>query len=154
GLKDPVWSVAEAKPGDTVDLTVTADKPLTADQYVELRIRDKKGMVAVIPKAAPGSGSQYKAQSVVPAFPGSVDLEFDAVLRESPTPANGQMTSRGQVRSKKLTVHGFKVTITSVDAAFVPKQENLHVEIHVDNDGGAPLKGRYEIWGERYPTTL
>jgi hypothetical protein len=151
-LKDPAWSVATAKPGDSVELSVTAAKPLDAGQSVEFQIRDVSGGLVEVLKKPTASGNVYKAKWVVPNFPGTATLMFDAVLRETPTPKNGHITSRGRVKSPALTVHGFKVSITSADAAFVPGKETLHVAYKVANEGGVALKGRYEIWGERYPS--
>ncbi|MEP7123554.1 MAG: hypothetical protein ABJE95_21680 [Byssovorax sp.] len=145
-LENPGWSVAEAKPGDQVELTVTA-KALVAGQTVEFQVRDDHTMIAVVKPTA--AGDKQKAKWIVPNFPGETKLTFDAVIRETPSPKNGHITSRGRVTSPGLAVHGFKVSITTVDAAFVPGKENLHVQLKVENKGGVALKGRYEIWGER-----
>ncbi|MFO0762534.1 MAG: hypothetical protein U0359_39205 [Byssovorax sp.] len=149
-LTDPQWDKAEAKPGDEVELSVTA-KGLEAGQTVEIRIRDKNGNMAILTKLT-ASGDQQKVKWVVPNTFDDGDLVFDAILREKPTPKNGHVTSRGKVSSPKLRVHGFSVSIKSIDNAFCPKQEKLHASIHVANKGNVALKGRYEIWGERYPS--
>lgn len=150
GLEDPKWSVAQAKPGDEVELSVTA-KALGMGQSVEFLIRDERGGLVDIVRKPTAAGDVQKAKWVAPNSAGTVKLTFDAVLRETPSPKNGHITSRGRVTSGALSVHGFKVSITSVDAAFAPHSEALHVGFNVENGGGLPLKGRYEVWGERYP---
>ena len=61
-LTDLTWSVAEAKPGDTVELSVTA-KGLTAGQTVELRIHDKHGTLAVLTKPVAGRSPAWQSLS-------------------------------------------------------------------------------------------
>lgn len=147
-LIDPKWSVAEAKPGDAVDLSVTVKGGLVAPQYVELKVKGEHGVLATLINLN-AAGNTYKGTWTVPNTLGEKELTFDAVLREVPIPLNGHVTSRGKITSPKLKVHGFKVTFKSVDDAFVPKQEKLHVKYDVS--GTAP-KARFEIWGERYPS--
>jgi hypothetical protein len=149
-LSDPSWSVATAKPGDTVELAVTA-KGLQAGQSIEFSVRNDHGPLTTLTKPT-ATGDRYKASWVVPNTFGVSDLVFDALLRETPSPKNGHVTSRGKVRSGKLAVQGFQVAIRSTDAAFVPHAEKLAVKLDVRDDAGVAVKGRVEIWGERYPS--
>ena len=149
GLDDPKWSVAAAKPGEEVELSVKT-KPLKAGQSVEFRIRDETGGLIDVLKAS-AAGDRQTATWVAPSAPGTLKLKFDAVLREPPSPKNGHVTSRGLVSSDVLNVVGYKVSITSADEAFAPHAEALRVVYRVENEGGLPLKGRFEVWGERYP---
>jgi hypothetical protein len=149
GLEDPKWSVAAAKPGEEVELSVKT-KPLKSGQSVEFRIRDETGGLIEVLKKASASGDRQTAKWVAPSAPGTLKLKFDAVMREPPSPKNGHVTSRGLVSSDVLSVVGYKVSITSVDEAFAPHAEALHVGFKVENEGGLALKGRYEVWGERY----
>jgi hypothetical protein len=150
GLSDPQWSSATAKPGEQVDLVVTA-KGLTADQSVELRVYDGGVRIETLGKLTV-NGDQQKASWPVPNTFGVKDLVFEAILRDKPSPKNGHVTSRGKVRSPKLAVHGFNVVIRSTDASFVPHAESLSVKLTVTDDAGVAKRGRYEIWGERYPS--
>jgi hypothetical protein len=149
GLTDPTWSIAKAAPGDEVELSVTT-KALAPGQSVELQISHDDALIAVLTKLTV-SGTKRTAKWIVPAFPGAAKLTFTAVLREPPTPANGHVTSRGKARSGTLVVHGFKVAITSIDAAFVPGVEKLRVKMHLENPGEYNVEGAIMIWGERYP---
>lgn len=149
GLTNPTWSVAEAAPGDEVELSVTT-RPLTAGQSVELQISHDDQLIAVLTKLT-ASGAQQKVKWMVPSFPGTAKLTFAAVLREAPSPANGHVTSRGRVPSPKLVVHGFRVSIRSIDAAFAPGLEKLHARISIENPGAVSLRGVIMIFGERYP---
>ncbi len=149
GLTNPTWSVAKAGQGDEVELSVTT-KPLTAGQSVELQISHDGALIAVLTKLTV-AGAKRTAKWLVPSFPGSARLTFTAVLREAPTPANGHVTSRGRARSGALVVDGFKVAIASMDAAFVPGVEKLHVTMQLENPGEYNVEGAIMIWGERYP---
>ena len=97
GLTNPTWSVAEAAPGQEVELSVTT-KPLTAGQSVEIQISNDDTVIEVLTKLT-ASGAQQKVKWIVPSFPGTARLTFAAILREAPSPANGHVTSRGRITS-------------------------------------------------------
>jgi len=147
----PAWSVATARPGDEVSLQVEA-KNLETGLTVSFEIAGDSGRVDVIPGTA--DGTLFKAKWTAPNPAGTVSFTFDAVLRQTPTPANGQLTVRRRLTAKALSVVGYRVTVdpAGVDAAFVPKQEKLSVKHTIDDAGAAAKAGRYEIWGEHYPS--
>ncbi|AUX43476.1 uncharacterized protein SOCE26_049250 [Sorangium cellulosum] len=150
-FEKPAWSTAEASPGAEVELSCTG-KDLEAGLEVFFEISGDSGHVDVLKGAA--DGELFKATWKAPNPQGAVEFTFDAVLRQKPSPANGQLTVRRRLTSGPLKVSGYRVAIdpSGVDAAFVPKQEKLSVKLAVDDAGGAAKAGRYEIWGERYPS--
>src|SRR6185437_3444749 len=65
--------------------------------------------------------------------------------------ANGHLAVIQRLKAiNELAVKGTKISISKLDACFVPRQEKLVAKLKVE--GAAPAKGRIEIWGERYPT--
>jgi hypothetical protein len=147
-FEKPAWSVAEAAPGAEVELRVTA-KDLDAGLEVFFEISGENGQIDLLKGAA--EGDLYKVKWTAPNPPATVNYTFDAVLRQTPSPKNGQLTVRRRIASGPLKVSGYRVTVSAIDAAFVPKQETLNVKYKVEDAGGAAKAGRFEIWGERYP---
>lgn len=144
-LKDPKWDKTDAKPGDKLELSVTAES--LSGQAVGFEIRNPAKQVLAVLDA----DKSQKAKWTAPLVPDDAQYSFFALLREKPSPANGQLGVLQRIEStNKVKVKGTKLTISSVDAAFVPKQEKLEVKYKIE--GEAPAKGRIEIWGERYPT--
>jgi hypothetical protein len=146
-FKNPKWSAAKLKPGDKAKLTVEAPK-IKASQRVEFQIRSDTGLVHTV-SSKEGSA---EAEWVVPNLPHKPKLKFDALLKEKPSPANGHRAVLDKVESPEAEVAGYKVEITKIDAAFVPKTEKIEVTWKVTDPEGAAKRGRIEIWGERYPS--
>ncbi len=145
-FQNPTWSVGAANPNDTVTLRVEAPG-LTAEQVIIFRIHQADRIFDVLQAASGATTAEWSALN----FSDNTELQFDAILRETPSPANGHQTVRAQTGlSPVLTVAGFRVEATSIDEAFVPNQEQLEVQFRLH--GTAPASGRYEVWGERYPT--
>ena len=148
-FEDPAWAVAQAKPGEDVGLSVTA-RNLEAGLEVWFEISGPGGKIDVVKGKV--EGEQGKATWKAPNPAGTAQFKFDAVLRQIPTPANGHLTVRRRLTSGQLTVQGYRASLGATDAAFVPKQEKLSAKVSVTDAGGAAKAGRYEIWGERYPS--
>jgi len=151
-FENPRWSSNTANPGDTITLAVDASD-LTAEQEIVFTIRQGPRIVDVLQAASEARTVEWE----VPNFSDSTQLQFDAILRERPGTANGHQAVLAQTRLLTiLTVAGFRVEMTSIDEAFVPglppgpDQEKLEAAYRLH--GNAPASGRYEIWGERYPT--
>lgn len=148
-FEDPAWAVAQAKPGEDVGLSVTA-RNLEAGLEVWFEISGPGGKIDVVKGKV--EDEQGKATWKAPNPAGTAQFKFDAVLRQIPTPANGHLTVRRRLTSGQLTVQGYRASLGATDAAFVPKQEKLSAKVSVTDAGGAAKAGRYEIWGERYPS--
>ncbi|MBI4874538.1 MAG: hypothetical protein HY822_07895 [Acidobacteria bacterium] len=147
-LQKPSWSAAEANAGD--ELTLQVEAPwVTAPQVVEFRIFENQELIDVA-QAKPGKTWVYWT---APNLLGKHVLQFEAVVRDKPKSANGHLgvVAILGARSPNLTLKGCNVTITAVNAAFVPKQEKFMVNYRVDDAGESAEAGRFEIWGERYP---
>lgn len=146
-LTNPRWPGNDVNALSDVELNVTAD--LRPGQHVELHVRETAtGARLAVLTAAPG---ETKATFNVPNLPGKT-LEFDALLCEKPSPANGHLGVIAKATSPQVTVHGFAIQIHTLDEAFVPKQEQLHAQFQFDNADNIATAARVEVWGERYPT--
>jgi len=146
-LKNPQWSATPLKPGDEVTLKVEAPK-IKAGQHIEFRIQYGADLVDVVN----GQDAQQTAKWRVPNLPHSPKLKFDAVLHEKPSPKAGIHGVLAKISSPQADVKGFAVTITSIDAAFVPHTEKIQVAYTVSDPAGVAKNGRIEVWGERYST--
>jgi hypothetical protein len=146
-FQNAVWSSATLDPGTEATLKVDAPK-IRAGQNIDFRIFSGNDLIDVIS----GADAQQSVKWKVPNLPHQPTLKFDAVLREKPGPKNGFTAVIGKLTSGNAQVRGFKLSITKNDEAFVPQTEKIEIEYTVDDTGGAAKKGRYEIWGERYPT--
>ena len=146
-VKKPEWSTSPLKPGAEITLKTEAPK-IKAGQHIEFRILYGADLVDVVS----GQDAQQTAKWTVPNLPHAPKLKFDAVLRERPTAKTGMRAVLGKVTSAEAQLQGFAVTITSIDASFVPHAEKIQVAYTVSDPGGVAKNGRIEIWGERYPT--
>ena len=148
-LTNPRWPGNDVNALSDVELNVTTD--LRPGQHVELHVRETAtGARLAVLTAAQG---ETKATFNVPNLPGKT-LEFDALLCEEPSPANGHLGVIAKATSPQVTVHGFAIEISRLDEAFVPKQEALEVQLRGSDPRSLAAKGRIEVWGERYPTDL
>jgi len=145
-FKDPKWSTVTALPGKEVQLSVTASD-LLAGQTVHFEVRNAANRLLSILDADRSHSQKW----TTPAAPEDATYSALAVLRQKPIAANGHQTVWRSVKvPASLAVKGTKLTISKIDAAFVPKQEKLEATYKIE--GIAPAKGRIEVWGERYPT--
>jgi len=145
-LENPKWPGASLKPGDTTTMQVDAPQIKPA-QFIEFRIRQGDDVIDTLKGAAGKTNATWK----VPNLPHSPKLKFDAVLKDKASPKTGFHAVLAKVTSPEADVKGFKVDITDGDAAFVPHTEKIQIKYTVTDPGGVAVKGRYEIWGERYP---
>ncbi len=145
-LKDPKWPGASIKPGTTTTIKVDAPQ-IKPDQFIEFRIRQNDDIVDTVKGAAGATSATWN----VPNLPHDPTLKFDAVLTGTPTPKSGFQAVLAKVTSPEATLQGFKVTIDTLDAAFVPHNEKIQVTYTVTDPGSAATNGRFEVWGERYP---
>ena len=145
-FEDPKWSTVTALPGAEAGLSVTA-RDLLAGQTVHFEVRNAaKRLLAVL-----DADRNHSQKWTVPAGPEDATYSAQAILRQKPTAANGHQTVWKSVKAPAdLAVKGTKLTISKIDAAFVPKQEKLEATYKIE--GTAPAKGRIEVWGERYPS--
>ncbi len=101
-FKDPKWSVAEAKPGDEVELQVTA-QDLLPGQTVHFEVRNEARELLAVFKAdeALKTASAQKRKWTVPNVlrTGDSKYHFNALLREKPTVANGHLTVVERLKS-------------------------------------------------------
>jgi hypothetical protein len=153
-FKDPKWSKTPANPGDEVELSVTGERLADSDEVwfvVFKKAAREAGPLGAL--KADKDGTTYKKKWVAPNTYADVELEFDAEVRVKPAPANGHRTILHKVKSGAMVVQGFQVTITSLDAAFIPKRtdEKLELKHAIVDPHGAAKKGRYEVWAEKYP---
>jgi hypothetical protein len=146
-LRNPKWSATPLKPGAEVTLSVEAPK-IKAGQHIEFRILYGTDLVDVVN----GQDAQQTAKWTVPNLPHSPRLKFDALLHEKPSPKAGIHGVLGKVSSPLADVRGFALTITNIDACFVPHAEKIQVAYTVSDPGGAATSARIEVWGERYST--
>jgi hypothetical protein len=146
-FRNPEWSAATLKPGEEATLKTEAPK-IKAGQYIEFRIWSGTDLVDVVE----GADAQSTAKWKVPNLPHRPTLKFDALLKEKPAPKNGFTAVIGKLTSGDAEVKGFSVSISTSDAAFVPQTEKVEFEYTVSDPAGAAKKGRFEIWGERYPS--
>ncbi len=147
-LQNPTWSANNAVPRQ--QLTLQAQCPhISASQHIEFRIMRGNEWIDSVSAAAGQTSVQWR----VPNLPGNSNLTFDAILREAPTPANGQRIAVAAVTSPATAVQGYSIQINALttDTAFVPQQESLTVNFNLTDPANAATRGRYEIWGERYP---
>jgi hypothetical protein len=146
-LRNAQWSATPLKPGGEVTLSVEAPK-IKAGQHIEFRILYGTDLVDVVN----GQDAQQTAKWTVPNLPHSPRLKFDALLHEKPSPKAGIHGVLGKVSSPLADVRGFAVTITNIDANFVPHAEQIQVAYTVSDPGGVAKSARIEVWGERYST--
>ena len=146
-FQKPEWSTTPLKPGEEVTLKTEAPK-IKAGQHIEFRILYGTDVVDVVK----GQDAQQTAKWTVPNLPHSPKLKFEALLREKPSAKAGIHAVMGKITSAEADVKGFAVTITKIDAAFVPHGEKIEVAYTVSDPGAVAKKGRIEVWGERYPT--
>lgn len=150
-LQNPTWQ-GNAWPGQDLTAGVTA-QGITNDERIEFVIEDNatNEHLDSIVAAAGQTSVQWK----VPNLPSTPNVSFRAILRETPSPANGQVATIMSIASPVQALQSFGVQIvnpaTDVDAAFVPNHEQLRVAYTVTDAGNHATQGRYEIWGERYP---
>jgi hypothetical protein len=144
---DPEWSTTPLKPGEEVTLKTKAPK-IKAGQYIEFRIWSGTDLI----DAVKGEDAQQTAKWKIPNLPHQPTLKFDALLKEKPAPKNGFAAVIAKVTSGDAQVKGYSVSITKGDAAFVPQTEKIEIEYTVSDTAGAAKQGRFEIWGERYPS--
>ena len=154
-LANPVWSTATAYAGQTVTLSADAAY-ISSTQWLEFRIMLGTDIFDVVTSKPGKTSATWKAPNLKTAAGAgnglSNPLSMTAVLREDPAAANGFMGIMASVGCPtQLTLNGYEVEFTSADECFVPKQEELNTAYTVYNPGNAPLKGRFEIWAERYP---
>jgi hypothetical protein len=145
-LRKPEWP-SPLKPGTEVTLKTEAPK-IKAGQHIEFRVLCGTDLVDVVN----GQDAQQTAKWTVPNLPHSPKLKFDAILHEKPSAKTGVHAVLGKITSPEAEVKGFAVTITSIDAAFVPHAESIQVAYSVSDPATVATKGRAEVWGERYPT--
>ena len=143
-FEKPQWSKGQALSGEEVELQVNA-QDLLPDQSVHFEIRDAANQIVAV-VAADGSQKQKWLAANPPA---AMKFSFYALLREKPSPKNGHTAVVQRLKSGELEVKGTKLSVVSVDEAFVPKQEKLELKYKLE--GAVPAKGRIEVWGERYP---
>lgn len=146
-LQNAQWSSVPLNPGVEQTLKVEAPK-IKANQHIEFRILYGNDLVDVVN----GQDGQQTAKWTVPNLPHSPKLKFDAVLHEKPSATAGIHGVLSKTSSPLADVKGFTVTITNVDASFVPHTEKIQVAYTVSDQAGVAKKGRIEIWGERYST--
>lgn len=146
-LQNPTWA-GNAWTGQDLTAQVTAPG-LTSDQKIEFVIEDGAGNERIGSVMA-GAG-QSSVQWKLPNLPNTAALRFRAILRETPSPTNGQLAAILTATSPQLNIQAFSLQVTNIDDAFVPNQEHLNVTFAITDPAGAATHGRYEIWGERYP---
>jgi hypothetical protein len=146
-FQHPAWPQALLKPGTDATLKVDAPK-IKGDQHVEFRIRNGADLVDVVV----GAAGQQTATWKVPNLSSRPALQFDALLKQKPTPQNGFHAVLNKATSPPSQVTGFTVSIGNMDGCFVPHAEMLHVAYTVADVNGVAQAGRVEVWGERYPT--
>jgi hypothetical protein len=145
-LLNPAWSSPTLKPG--VEVTMEVEAPgLAAPQFIQFEILRAAEIIDVV-KGQPGKTS---AKWIPPNLPGANTLKFRASFAGKPAPENGQVAVVAGIDSPNATLTGFSLVNNTIDEAFVPKQEKLNLNYTVTDPGSAAKKGRYEIWGERYP---
>src|ERR1051325_8433910 len=130
-LTDPKWASTAGKPGDEVEMSVTATNADGLEVWFE--IRNVAGHVMGLLKAD-GSWKKKWAPPMTPDISiGGTKYTFFAILRQKPTPANGHLAVVQRLKAiNELAVKGTKVSITKVDACFVPKQEKLVAKYKVE----------------------
>jgi hypothetical protein len=146
-FRSPVWPHALLKPATDVTIKVDAPK-IKGDQHIEFRIMNGAELVDVVV----GTDGQQTATWKVPNLSNRPGLKFDALLKQKPTPQNGFHAVLQKVTSPVAQVCGFSVKMGNTDPAFVPHAEQFHVAYTVVDPNAAATAGRFEIWGERYPT--
>ncbi len=146
-FKTPVWSKSTAKPGEAVEARITASD-LAPGQKVSFAIYDASDRLQAV---LPGDQS-HKASWKPPVHSDGMKFYFFAQLGQVPGPKNGFSNFAQRLKSGELELKKLKLEVEKIDAAFVPKQEKLELKYKLDDAAGYALKGRYEIWGERYPT--
>jgi hypothetical protein len=153
-LRNPTWSKNPANAGETVTLSVEAPY-ITGEQWIEFRISLGAELLAVVQSKPGKTTAPWKALNLKRAANLTHQLSFKALLREKPAAANGFVGIFESIDCPtQLTLHGYHVNLTGGDDFFVPKQEQLNAAYTITNPGNAALKGRYEIWAERYPGTV
>lgn len=154
-VTNPKWPGNSIKPGQTAALK--ADAPhIKPTQFIEFRIHQNDDLIEMV-KGAPGATSvQWK----VPNLPHGPHLTFEAVLKDTVSPKTGFRAVLAKAKSGPATLQGFRVQILGGDAFFAPGPnpppaanagEKIQIRYSVTDPGAAAIKGRYEIWGERYP---
>lgn len=145
-FKEPKWSKASAKLGEAVELQVTAPD-LLPSQSIYFEIHNAADQVIANLKA----DDTAKKKWTPPNISEDAKYHFFAILHEKPTPKNGHQTVvRRLDKSADLDVKSTTLTLIKLDKAFVPKQEKLNIKYKIE--GEIPVKGKFEIWGERYST--
>jgi hypothetical protein len=148
-ITKPKWSVARATPGEEVELSVSATDCDGMEVWFE--IRNAAGHRLAFLKADGTWKQKWTAPMNADLTADGTKYSFLAILRQKPTPANGHLAViQTRPTKKDLAVKGTKLSITTLDGWFVPKQEKLAAKFKLE--GEAPANGRIEIWGERYPT--
>jgi hypothetical protein len=145
-LANPKWPGNSLKPGQTATLKVDAPH-IKPNQFIEFRIHQNDDLIEMVKGAAGATSVQWK----VPNLPHGPHLTFDAVLKDTASPKTGFHAVLAKAKSGPATLQGFRVQVTGGDASFVPHAEKIQITYSVTDPGGVATKGRYEIWGERYP---